>query len=88
MAPKKTGNRYKNKAYLKALGEHCRRLRTKKGYSIDRMYREGDQLSPGAIQRLETGANDVHITLLYRYASVLEIPAYELLKFPFQKSSR
>lgn len=46
------------------------------------MYREGDHLSPGAIDRLEKGHSDCHISLLHRYANVLDIPAFELLKFP------
>lgn len=82
MAKKKTtSNRYKNLGFRKALGEHCRKLRTKKGYSIDRMWREGDQLSPAAIQRLENGTHDVHVSVLYRYAEVLEIEVKELLNF-------
>lgn len=45
------------------------------------MYREGDQLSPAAIQRLENGTHDVHISVLYRYAEVLQIPMKSLLDF-------
>lgn len=77
----KASPRYKNPKFLKALGRHCQKLRVAKGYSIDRMYREGDQLSPAAIQRLENGTGDVHISLLYRYAEVLEIPMKKLLEF-------
>jgi transcriptional regulator with XRE-family HTH domain len=73
--------RYKNVPFLKSLGAHCRKLRESKGYSIDRMYREGDTLSPGAIQRLETGSGDVQVSLLYRYAEVLNVPIWQLLKF-------
>lgn len=78
---KSVSPRYKNPKFAKTLGEHCRKLRVKKGYSIDRMYREGDQLSPGAIQRLESGSNDVHVSLLYRYAEVLGVPVKKLLDF-------
>jgi transcriptional regulator with XRE-family HTH domain len=77
----KPNKRYKNPAFLKKLGENCKRLRVAKGYSIDRMYREGTSLSPGAIQRLENGTADVHISLLYRYADVLGVDPYLLLKF-------
>lgn len=45
------------------------------------MYREGDQLSPAAIQRLENGTGDVQVTVLYRYAEVLGIPIKKLLEF-------
>src|SRR5690606_25658363 len=71
--------RYQNKALLLALGARCRKLRTKKGLSIDRMAKMGERLSPGAIQRLETGEADVQFTLLYRYAQVLEVPLKELI---------
>jgi phage repressor protein C with HTH and peptisase S24 domain len=81
MSSKKHPLRYKNQLFLKTLGAHCRKLRVQKGYSIDRLSKEGDQLSPGAIHRLERGQADVHISLLYRYADVLEIPVSQLLKF-------
>ena len=74
--------RYKNPAFAKALGRHCMQLRIKSGYSIDRMYREGTKLSPAAIQRLELGTGDVHVSLLFRYAEVLNIPIKKLLDFP------
>lgn len=80
---KKSGQRYQNKAFHLALGAHCRKLRIKKGLSIDRMSKEGDRLSPGAIQRLETGAADVQVSLLHRYAEVLELPVMELLNFEY-----
>ncbi len=84
MAPKKTvGKRYKNAAYLKALGEHCRELRIKLGYSIDRMAREGDQLSRGSIHRLEAGLGDPQATVLLRYAQVLGVKPKRLLDFEF-----
>lgn len=73
--------RYKNLAFRKALGEHCKKLRQKHGYSIDRMYREGDKLSPSAIQRLENGTHDVYISVLFRYAEVLDVPVKKLLDF-------
>ena len=78
---KKPSKRYLNPAFLKKLGEHCREIRRKKGYSIDRMWREGEKLSPAAVQRLESGKSDVHVSLLYRYASVLGVEPFELLKF-------
>lgn len=80
-------SRYKNSAFLRGLGTYCRRLRKKKGYSIDRMAREGDQLSPGAIQRLEMGEADVHVSLLHRYASVLAIPVSSLFGFEKERES-
>ena len=85
MKVKRVANkRYKNKAFLVVLGAHCRLIRIKNGYSIDRMSKEGDQLSPGAIQRLEMGEADVHVSLLYRYAQVLNIPTKMLMDFEFR----
>jgi transcriptional regulator with XRE-family HTH domain len=72
--------RYKNTSFLATLGKNCRRLRIQKGYSIDRMSREGDKLSPGAIHRLENGTADVHVSLLFRYADVLEVPVTKLFE--------
>ncbi len=80
---KKVKKRYLNKPFLLALGARCRKLRIQKGLSIDRLCKEGLQLSPGAIQRLETGAADVQISLLYRYAEVLEINLKELFSFQY-----
>lgn len=70
-----------------ALGARCRKLRIKKGYSIDRLAKEGAQLSPGAIQRLETGSADVQVSLLYRYAEVLEIPLKTIFDFDYDVDS-
>jgi hypothetical protein len=52
------------------------------------MWREGDKLSPAAVQRLESGESDVHVSLLYRYASVLGIEPFELLKFNSSKTQK
>lgn len=75
--------RYQNKTLLLALGRRCRELRLKKGLSIDRMTKLGERLSPGAIQRLETGDADVQFSLLYRYSQVLEISLKQLLDFDY-----
>lgn len=75
--------RYKNPAFLKRLGEHCGEVRRKKGYSMDRMAREGTQLSRGTIHRLEKGQGDTHITALLRYAVILGIPLKKLLDFAY-----
>lgn len=76
-------DRYKNTAFLKALGEHCRRLRIQKGFSIDRMAREGEQLSTSVVHRLETGVGAVTASALLRYAQVLEVHPKVLFDFPF-----
>ena len=70
---------YRDDAFLQKLGEHCKRLRIQKGYSIDRMSREGDQLSPSVIHRLETGAGNSSIATLCRYAEILRLPLTQLI---------
>ncbi|MBX3022616.1 MAG: helix-turn-helix domain-containing protein [Bdellovibrionales bacterium] len=85
--------RYKNVGFLKALGESCRRLRIQRGYSIDRLAKESDQLSPSTIDRLEKGTGDSQILVLLRYAEVLGVSLLELLSFlkdspELQKDSR
>lgn len=68
-----------------ALGAHCKKIRIKKGYSIDRLAKESDQLSPSVIHRLENATGAVTIVALLRYAEVLELSLRELLDFPFQE---
>jgi transcriptional regulator with XRE-family HTH domain len=82
---KRTVTRYKNQGFLKALGDHCHKLRVSKGFSIDRMAREGELLSPSVIHRLETGAGAVTVSVLLRYAEVLDIPLKRLMDFPYEK---
>lgn len=73
--------RYKNDLFLKTLGEHCRRLRLQRGYSIDRLSKEGDQLSPASIDRLEKGQADSQILVLQRYADTLGLNILDLFAF-------
>lgn len=87
MKRKNISKRYKNTAFLIALGAHCKKLRVNKGYSIDRLAKESDQLGPAAIQRLETGEADIQISVLYRYAEVLNVPLAQLFKFEFERTS-
>lgn len=75
-------HRYRNDAFLKALAEHCRALRVSRGYSIDRMAKESDQLSSSVIHRLESGTGPVTIATLFRFAQVLEVHPKDLLDFP------
>lgn len=73
--------RYKNEAFLKVLGEHCKQMRVQRGYSIDRLARESDQLSPATIDRLERGLADSQILVLTRYAEVLGANLLDLFSF-------
>ena len=76
--------RYQNQKFLKSLGAHCKRLRIVKGYSIDRLAKEGILLSPATIFRLEQGDSDVQITVLLRIAAVLDVDLTELFAFSFE----
>ncbi len=80
-AKTKSRSRYKNDPFLKALGVRCRQLRLEKGYSIDRLYKESEQLSPASIDRLEKGLADSQILVLARYAETLQVPLVELFSF-------
>lgn len=66
-----------------APGEHCRKLRTKAGYSVNRMTKEGEQLSPDVINRLENGTGAITVLSLARYADILGVHPKKLLDFPF-----
>lgn len=85
--PKKKGKthvRYQAEDFLRTLGAHCRRLRTQKGLSIDRVARQSEGLSTSVVQRLETGSGSATLSSLVRYAEVLEIHPRDLLDFPFE----
>lgn len=75
---------YKHLRFHRALGEHCRKLRTSKGYSVNRLSDESERLSPNQIVRLENG-EIVTTATLYRYAHVLGVPVKELFSFPFRQ---
>lgn len=77
----KPRKRYKNESFLKTLGAHCKQLRMQKGYSIDRLSKEADQLSPASINRLENGTADPQILVLVRYAEALGLNLLELFSF-------
>lgn len=85
MGKKTKINRYKNTKFLAALGARCKKLRIKSGYTIDRMYREGDQLSTSVIHRLENGAADTQISVFYRYAKVLGLHLKDLFNFSVEE---
>jgi transcriptional regulator with XRE-family HTH domain len=83
MSKQKKVSQYRNDEYLKILGEHCRKLREKKGYSVNRLAREGERLSPSVVMRLESGEGAITVSSLIRYAQVLEIHPKKLLDFSF-----
>ena len=74
--------RFRDDTFLKALGDYCRKLRNKKGLSIDRLSKEAEQLSTSAIQRLETGDSPVTVLTLVRVAQGLGVHPRDLFDFP------
>lgn len=81
MAKRVRGKRYRNDPFLKMLGEHCRTIRVARGYSIDRMAKESEQLSSSVIHRLESGSGPVTVAALYRFAQVLDLHPRDLFDF-------
>jgi phage repressor protein C with HTH and peptisase S24 domain len=85
-APKR--QHYKNDPFLKALGSHCENLRTQKGYSMDRLSKESEQLSTSAISRLEKGSGAVDVLVLFRYAEAMGHATKDLFEFFFSAENR
>lgn len=78
--------RYRNERFLNSLGDRCKKLRLQKGYSIDRLSKESNQLSPASIDRLEKGKSDTHILVLLRYVETLGSNLHDL--FAYLKESK
>ena len=76
---KKPLKRYRDSAFLDDLGAHIKRLRIKKGYSIDRIYLEGEGLNRSSISRIERGLIDPQICTLKRIAETIGVSLHELI---------
>lgn len=74
---------FQDTQYLKALGAHCKNLRKKAGFTINRMSDKGVRLSPSVVFRLESGEGPVTVLVLLRYAHVLNLHPKKLLDFAF-----
>jgi SOS-response transcriptional repressor LexA len=82
---RKKGHRakhFRDTRLLGALGQHCQKLRVQRGYSIDRLAKESDQLSTSVIHRLESGKGAVTVSAVFRYAVALNIAPKELFDIP------
>jgi SOS-response transcriptional repressor LexA len=75
----------KNAPLLKALGQHCRKLRIQSGNSIDRLSKENESLSTSVIHRLETGSGAVTVSALFKFAQSLDLHPKQLLDFDFPR---
>jgi len=84
---RESNKHFKNEDFLQALGEHCRKQRYKKGYTVDRLHRESSKkLSLSVIHRLERGRGAITILSLLRYAQTLQLEPKDLLDFQYQAS--
>jgi transcriptional regulator with XRE-family HTH domain len=64
---------------LKALGEHVRKTRKRRGYSQDRVYLEAG-FSRGTMSRIEAGkVNPTYLTL-YKIAKTIGVSVRQLLE--------
>lgn len=90
MTKKKTGKskHFRNEVFLKALGQHCRRLRNQRGYSIDRLAKESEQLSPSVVHRLENGLGAVTVSALFRYSQALGLQPRSLFDFELSTTDK
>lgn len=77
---KKKRKRYRDDAFLKRLGRNLRRKRVARGYSIDRVYLEGNGLNRATISRMERGMIDPQISTLKRFAETIGVPLSDLMK--------
>lgn len=83
---KAPSTRYRHVEFQRALGEWCRKLRMQKGYSVNRLAKEAERLSPDAIIRLESGGVVTTVTL-YRYAEILGVNVKDLFNFVLSDES-
>lgn len=72
--------RHRDGDFLKALGAHVKKLRIKKGYSIDRIYLEGEGLNRSSVSRIERGLIDPQIGTLNRIAETIGVTLADLVR--------
>jgi transcriptional regulator with XRE-family HTH domain len=71
--------RFRDTHFLKKLGARVKKLRTAKGFSIDRIYLEGEGLNRSSISRIERGLTDPQISTLKRIADTIGISLVDLI---------
>jgi DNA-binding XRE family transcriptional regulator len=74
-------------AFLKAFGEHVKKVRMASGYSQDRVYLEG-QLSRATMSRIERGEVDVQIWTLLRISKTINVPLKKITDFEWKPDYR
>ena len=78
-AKKGSRTRYRDQDFLNKLGKRIRKARTNKGYSIDRVHLEAENLSRSTITRIETGQADPQISTLRRVAQIIGVRLRDLI---------
>lgn len=69
--------------FLKAFGQHVKKVREATKYSQDRVYLEGG-LSRATMSRIESGSVDAQIWTLARVADTIGVPLKKLTDFDFE----
>lgn len=78
---RKPRTRYHSDKLRLKLGARVKRVRTSKGYSIDRLSLEMDHLSRATISRIERGLTDPQVSTLARIAECLDVTLSFLVDF-------
>jgi transcriptional regulator with XRE-family HTH domain len=77
----------RRREFLKAFGEHVKKVRTATGYSQDKIYLEGN-LSRATMSRVERGEVDVQIFTLFRISKTIGVPLRKLTDFEWKSDYR
>jgi transcriptional regulator with XRE-family HTH domain len=72
--------RFRDTAFLKKIGARVKKLRIAKGYSIDRIYLEGEGLNRSSISRIERGLTDPQVSTLKRIADTIGVELTDLIQ--------
>lgn len=75
-------NNTRNKAYLKAFGEHLRKLRNKKGMTMMELAFEAD-IEYSQIAKIERGVSNTTVSTIYLLSQALGAKPADLFQFSF-----
>jgi transcriptional regulator with XRE-family HTH domain len=75
----RTTKRFRDEGLLKKLGARIKKLRIAKGYSLDRIYLEGEGLNRSSVSRIERGLTDPQVSTLKRIAETIGVKLIDLL---------
>jgi transcriptional regulator with XRE-family HTH domain len=75
-------NKTRNEKYLKAFGDHLRKLRQKKGITMMQLAFEAD-IEYSQIAKIERGLSNATISTILLLATALNVKPAELFEFNF-----